>query len=212
MPGKLVHKHKHQSFGLPDQMMHVVHTDAHTTFCIMWSNDACSCEACYIHPAVPYIILQPSILCDSSFDALQAHFLLVYVSNTALFSNEIWIQRHPLCLGDHHLLWNIEAGAIHRRSLFTSHHSLQSFLIKAAVSEFLSYSCSCCQFVICDVLLVWNGETLDARQMQGRLNINTLFGVVSHLFIISVHWSKCCLASIRKCFQGYIKLRSSNPK
>lgn len=32
MSGKLVHKHKHQSFILPDQMMHVLHTDAHTTF------------------------------------------------------------------------------------------------------------------------------------------------------------------------------------
>lgn len=38
--------------------------------CIMWSNDACSYEACYIHPPVPYIMLQPSILCDSPFDAL----------------------------------------------------------------------------------------------------------------------------------------------
>lgn len=45
-------------------------THKHTPqLCVTRSNDACSWGARYIHPAVPYIIPEPSVACDSSFDA-----------------------------------------------------------------------------------------------------------------------------------------------
>ena len=97
-----------------------------------------------------------------------------------MFPNEIWMQRHPLCLGDHHLLWNIEVGATERRSLFTWHHSLHLFLIKAGLSEFLSQLqlLSICH-LHGDVLLMWSRATPDTR--------HTL-ACVSHLHFISLIW------------------------
>lgn len=72
-----------QSFMLPDQMLPVPHK--HTL-------------QLYIHPAVPYVILDASIACDSFFDALWAHFLRLHVSYSALLSGEVWLQRQPLSL------------------------------------------------------------------------------------------------------------------
>lgn len=59
-----------KSFILPDQMMRVAHTDTHAGFVLCDQMMRVAVRACYIHPPVPYIIPQPSILCDTSFDAL----------------------------------------------------------------------------------------------------------------------------------------------
>lgn len=59
-----------KSFILPDQMMRVAHTDTHAGFVLCDQMMRVAVRACYIHPPVPYIIPPPSILCDTSFDAL----------------------------------------------------------------------------------------------------------------------------------------------
>lgn len=59
-----------KSFILPDQMMRVAHTDTHAGFVLCDQMMRVAVRACYIHPPVPYIIPAPSILCDTSFDAL----------------------------------------------------------------------------------------------------------------------------------------------
>lgn len=114
-------------------------THKHTLqLCIMWSNDACSWGARYIHPAVPYILPEPPVACDSSFDALQAHFPRLHISSALLFSGEIWLQRQPWCL-DIITCDEILCELRKRSSSLTLHHSLQLFLIKAGVSEVLAW-------------------------------------------------------------------------
>lgn len=141
----------------------------------------CSCEARYIHPAAPYIFTQLSIQLLWCF--LSTFFPLpLCVIYTVLFSSEIWMQKHSLYLGEHRLLWNIEAGKDKRRSLLNLYHPLELLLIKAPVLDSRLVG-SCCQFVTREV--VWNFRHEEKLKEGGSLRAFP----VSFLNFLSFNWS-----------------------
>lgn len=145
-------KQTHSQTQAPNQTIHVAHRHTHR-HCIMWSNGLCSCGACYIHPAEPYMILLLSI---QLFWCFVSTFQL---SGCQLRGIVLWWNMNattPFIFGRSSL--TLKYWGRNRRKTIIIHFASSTSIAsnKSRSSEFCLGG-SCCQFVINAAMSVWCG-------------------------------------------------------
>lgn len=117
--------HTHTGFVLCDQMMRVA-------MMLVTSIQQCP----ILFGSHPYCVTVLLMLCK--------HISSVCISYTALFSMKYGCSDTLLCLGNHHLLGNVEAGIMGKRSSFTSVVSNKStrFWVLISVAAVVNLSCT----------------------------------------------------------------------